>query len=99
MNGTGNVPTTLTSVGHVLQEKIHPQAIIEDLKARQPDAGPQQLDLFADFNGIDTFDKKVDFYHHDQHGSNRMILGDSLGVQSLIGGRLFWSPLPPVFGG
>ena len=21
------------------------------------------------------------------------------GVQSLIGGRLFWSPLPPVFGG
>ena len=69
-----------------IQEKIHPQAIIEDLKARQPqpDAGPQQLDLFADFNGIDTFDKKVDFYHHDQHWSNRMILGDSLAVMTSL---------------
>ena len=52
-----------------------PQEIIEDLKARQPEAGEKQLDLFADFNGIDTFDKNVDFYHH---WSNRMILEDNL---------------------
>lgn len=69
-----------------IQEKIHPQAIIEDLKARQPqpEASEKQLDLFADFNGIDTFDKKVDFYHHDQHWSNRMILGDSLAVMTSL---------------
>lgn len=69
-----------------IQEKIHPQALIEDLKGRQPqpEASEKQLDLFADFNGIDTFDKKVDFYHHDQHWSNRMILGDSLAVMTSL---------------
>src|SRR3990170_4510607 len=31
-----------------------------------------------------AFDKKVDFYHHDQHWSNRMILGDSLLVMTSV---------------
>ena len=44
----------------------------------------QQLTLFADFNGIEDFDKKIDFYHHDQHWSNRMILGDSLLVMTSL---------------
>ena len=62
-----------------IQEKIHPQAIIDDLLAqRKKGKQEQQLSLFSDFNGIDEFDKKIDFYHHDQHWSNRMILGDSL---------------------
>src|ERR1700722_5175771 len=43
-----------------IQEKIHPQAIIEDFRRtaeKVEDAGP---DLFADFNGLDgDFDKKV----------------------------------------
>ncbi len=79
-------PLEVPVVPIYIQEKIHPQAIIEDLKARQPqpEAGEKQLDLFADFNGIDTFDKKVDFYHHDQHWSNRMILGDSLAVMTSL---------------
>ncbi len=49
-------------------------------------AGEQEpeLTLFADFNGLDDFDKKVDFYHHDQHWSNRMILGDSLLVMTSL---------------
>ena len=38
----------------------------------------RQLDLFADFNGLDSFDKKIEFYQHDAHWTNRMILGDSL---------------------
>jgi adenine-specific DNA-methyltransferase len=68
-----------------IQEKIHPQAIIEDLRGRQVrKPADQQLDLFADFNGIDTFEKKVDFYHHDAHWSNRMILGDSLAVMTSL---------------
>jgi adenine-specific DNA-methyltransferase len=68
-----------------IQEKIHPQAIIDDLMA-QPKSKPgdRQLSLFNDFNGIDDFDKKIDFYHHAQHWSNRMILGDSLLVMTSL---------------
>ncbi len=68
-----------------IQEKIHPQAIIDDLLAQRKKGKPEeQLTLFADFNGIDDFDKKIDFYHHDQHWSNRMILGDSLLVMTSL---------------
>ena len=45
---------------------------------------PEQL-LFADFNGLeDDFSKKVDFYQHEQHWTNRMILGDSLLVMTSL---------------
>jgi adenine-specific DNA-methyltransferase len=68
-----------------IQEKIHPQALVEDLRERYGKRPTeQQLDLFADFNGIDTFEKKVDFYRHDAHWSNRMILGDSLAVMTSL---------------
>ncbi len=71
-----------------IQEKIHPQAIIEDFRrsaASTPAGGPDQLALFADFNGLPAeFDKRVDFYHHDQNWSNRMILGDSLLVMTSL---------------
>jgi adenine-specific DNA-methyltransferase len=68
-----------------IQEKIHPQAIIDDVmaQAKKPKA-EEQIMLFADFNGIEDFDKKVDFYHHDQHWTNRMILGDSLLVMTSL---------------
>ena len=60
-----------------IQEKIHPQAIIDALP-RIEQTGDDQLNLFADFNGgpLD-FDKKVDFYRHEQNWSNRLVLGDS----------------------
>ena len=76
-----------------IQEKIHPQAIIDDLCLDSPllpgEAGrgshETQLDLFADFNGLpEEFDQRVDFYHHDGHWSNRMILGDSLLVMTSL---------------
>ncbi len=70
-----------------IQEKIHPQAIIENLPANGlcgQEASRSQL-LFADFNGLDDdFDKKVDFYKHEQHWTNRMILGDSLLVMTTL---------------
>jgi adenine-specific DNA-methyltransferase len=67
-----------------IQEKIHPQALIDALP-RKNKPGATQLSLFSDFNGLgDDFDKKVDFYHHDQHWSNRMILGDSLLVMTSL---------------
>jgi adenine-specific DNA-methyltransferase len=68
-----------------IQEKIHPQALIDDLPRIAANPGAAQLDLFADFNGIgDDFDKKVEFYQHEQHWSNRMILGDSLMVMTSL---------------
>jgi len=67
-----------------IQEKIHPQALIDALP-RSEHEGDDQIDLFADFNGLDgDFDKKVEFYQHDQHWSNRMILGDSLLVMTSL---------------
>jgi adenine-specific DNA-methyltransferase len=71
-----------------IQEKIHPKAIIEDLKKHTaPGAAPADtLDLFADFNGIDP-EAKTEFYAHDQHWSNRMILGDSLQVMASLAER------------
>jgi adenine-specific DNA-methyltransferase len=63
-----------------IQEKIHPQAIIDALPRSGADTDAT-ADLFADFNGLpEDFDQRVDFYHHEGHWSNRMILGDSLTV-------------------
>jgi adenine-specific DNA-methyltransferase len=80
-----------------IQEKIHPQVLIEDLRAHSTKAGEgvaekwtaYQASLFADFNGMeDDFEKKVDFYSHESesqpHWSNRMILGDSLLVMTSL---------------
>lgn len=66
-----------------IQEKIHPKYIIEDLRAQAKKEKPSQADLFADFNGIE-FKEMVDFYHHEQNWSNRMILGDSLLVMTSL---------------
>ena len=76
-----------------IQEKIHPKAIIEDLKrqtaksaAANTDAPGLFDDLFADFNGVPK-DAASDFYQHPQHWSNRMILGDSLSVMASLAER------------
>ena len=56
--------------------------------ARSATAGPaQQLDLFADFNGMPEGVDKTEFYQHDQNWSNRMILGDSLQVMASLAER------------
>lgn len=66
-----------------IQEKIHPQAIIDALPRKEAEEGVP--DLFADFNGLpEEFDQRVDFYKHDAHWSNRMILGDSLLVMTSL---------------
>ncbi len=71
-----------------IQEKIHPQAIIDDFCHNLPSPsgrGETQLDMFADFNGLpEEFDQRVDFYHHEGNWSNRMILGDSLLVMTSL---------------
>jgi adenine-specific DNA-methyltransferase len=73
-----------------IQEKVHPKAIIDDLirrshqKADEKDDAP---DLFWDFNGLNDPEARLEFYQHDQHWSNRMILGDGLLVMGSLAER------------
>ena len=72
-----------------IQEKIHPKAIIDDLRrhAQATPAQAEQLDLFADFNGLPEGADRTEFYRHDANWSNRMILGDSLYVMASLAER------------
>jgi adenine-specific DNA-methyltransferase len=73
-----------------IQEKVHPKVLIDDLK-RQTERGQEidgpQFDMFADFNGLPSEDAKTEFYAHDAHWANRMILGDSLAVMASLAER------------
>ena len=85
-----------------IQEKVHPKAIVDAVR-RQSDAaraarqaadragrgltGPQ-IDLFADFNGLPADPAaRTEFYAHDGHWQNRLILGDSLQVMACLAER------------
>ena len=83
-----------------IQEKVHPKVLIDDLR-RQSEQHPspasgrgaggegafEQIDLFADFNGLPDDSAKTEFYQHDSHWQNRMILGDSLQVMASLAER------------
>jgi adenine-specific DNA-methyltransferase len=66
-----------------IQEKIHPQAIVEEVRAQAKKDQPEQLALFADFDGLE-FEDLIEFYQHEQNWTNRMILGDSLLVMTSL---------------
>ena len=73
-----------------IQEKVHPKVLVEDLikKTEVHEAlDDEQLDMFADFNGVPDEADKTDFYQHDQNWTNRMILGDSLQVMASLAER------------
>jgi adenine-specific DNA-methyltransferase len=76
-----------------IQEKVHPKVLVDDLRRQsqeRADVGqPEQLglDLFADFNGLPKDATGTDFYQHDAHWTNRMILGDSLQVMVSLAER------------
>ena len=73
-----------------IQEKVHPKALIDDLVRRSragEQAGEDQPDLFADFNGLPDGNARTEFYRHDANWSNRMILGDSLQVMASLAER------------
>ncbi|MFA5837506.1 MAG: site-specific DNA-methyltransferase [Bellilinea sp.] len=76
-------PLAVPAVPVYIQEKISPQAIIENVRVQAQKDQPDQLNLFSDFNNI-SFEDLVDFYHHEQNWSNRMILGDSLLVMNSL---------------
>ncbi len=72
-----------------IQEKIQPQALINDLlrrSERRVAEGVQQ-DFFADFNGLPEGAERTDFYQHEGRWSNRLILGDSLQVMASLAAR------------
>src|SRR6218665_2904354 len=80
-----------------IQEKVHPKVLIDDLRReteRQREASArgngqptEQPDLFADFNGLPSDNARTEFYQHDGHWANRMILGDSLQVMASLAER------------
>ena len=73
-----------------IQEKVQPKVLIDDLLRQtkeRKNGAEEQLDLFADFNGILEGADRTDFYQHDQNWSNRMILGDSLQVMASLAER------------
>ncbi|PTN12507.1 site-specific DNA-methyltransferase [Nitrosomonas aestuarii] len=78
-----------------IQEKVHPKVLIDDLRRQTEKAQAKAYeqnqgfmgDLFADFNGLPSEDAKTEFYQHDAHWSNRMILGDSLQVMASLAER------------
>jgi adenine-specific DNA-methyltransferase len=77
------------SVPVYIQEKIHPKAIVENVRAQAKKGvgahrdAPLQMALFADFNGL-QFEELIEFYQHEQNWTNRMILGDSLLVMTSL---------------
>jgi adenine-specific DNA-methyltransferase len=76
-------PLEVPAVPIHVQEKVHSQAVIEAVKAWAKQGKPV-ADLYADFNGLDDFAKKLDFYRWDQNWTNRLILGDSLLVMASL---------------
>lgn len=84
-------PLTVPNTPIYIQEKIHPQAIIEDLRAQSAKSALEketQGSLFGDFNGLPKdFAERVDFYNHTANWQNRMILGDSLLVMTSLAER------------
>jgi adenine-specific DNA-methyltransferase len=66
-----------------IQEKVHPKFLIENLY-RGELGDEEQIDLFGDFNGLPSDDAKTEFYKHEGHWSNRLILGDALQVMTSL---------------
>ncbi|EMN5133207.1 site-specific DNA-methyltransferase [Burkholderia contaminans] len=76
-----------------IQEKVKPKVLIDDLRRQTEElreaAVPQSgtLDLFSDFNGLPEGADRTEFYQHEGHWQNRMILGDSLQVMASLAER------------
>src|SRR5262245_53433926 len=105
MDDLDRKPLEVPAVPVYIQEKIHPQVIVEELRERAPAGKPRQLDLFSDFNGLEGEPvKRTEFYRHDQHWTNRLILGDSLLVMTSLAekerlkGRVQMIYLDPPYG-
>jgi adenine-specific DNA-methyltransferase len=67
-----------------IQEKISPQVLIDDVMSKN-EASSGEVTLFDDFNGgPNDFESKIEFYHHEQNWTNRLVLGDSLLIMNSL---------------
>jgi adenine-specific DNA-methyltransferase len=79
-------PLEVDVVPIYIQEVIEPSVIVDAVQARKltkPDNSGYLPGFFDDFDAM-GFDRKVEFYQHDQHWANRFILGDSLHVMTSL---------------
>ena len=89
----GSKDTNIASEAEQALVKIGSPAVpllIDNLKKETEESEKtkeDQIDLFADFNGLPSEAAKTDFYQHEAHWSNRMILGDSLQVMDSLAER------------
>ena len=72
-----------------IQEKVHPKVLIDALRRQTQQAEDkgkdQQLDLFADFNGLSDEARSTEFYQHDANWTNRMIPGRQFAGDGVAG--------------
>ena len=79
-------PLEVDIVPIYIQEVIEPRVIIEAVQSRKrtkPDNRGFLPGFYDDFDAME-FDRKIEFYQHDQRWANRMILGDSLQVMTSL---------------
>lgn len=79
-------PLEVDVVPIYIQEVIEPRAIIDAVyfhKTTRPDNRGFLPGFFEDFDELE-FDRKIEFYKHDQKWANRMILGNSLHVMTSL---------------
>ena len=79
-------PLEVDIVPIYIQEVIEPRAIIDAIHARKTtksDSSGFLPGFYDDFEAMD-FDRKIEFYQHDQKWANRMILGSSLQVMTSL---------------
>ncbi len=71
-------PLEVDIVPIYIQEVIEPRVIIDEVVSRKrtkPETSGFLPGFFDDFDAMD-FDRKIEFYQHDQKWANRMILGE-----------------------
>jgi adenine-specific DNA-methyltransferase len=70
-----------------IQEKVDPRVLVENLRKTAARGEPEpELSLFESFDGLDELDM-IEYYQHQAHWSNRMILGDSLQAMASLADR------------
>ncbi len=65
-----------------VHERIDPRRIIKSLLKQ--DDGPRQTSLFEEPDNEPPLQQAIDFYHHDQDWTNRLVAGDSLLVMNSL---------------
>lgn len=72
-----------------IQEKIAPQALVENLRKQSKVTPSNEIPSLFDFDDFDELDElsAVEFYQHEESWKNRMILGDSLQVMGSLAER------------